>query len=92
MIYGLTLDEFWLLTPKELHLHSKAYTFKNDYSMKLAGWQAWQAANLSRARTLPSLKSFLKIKPTKAITVEDQIRTIAEINLALGGKDLRKHG
>lgn len=94
---GISVREFWDLTPRELRQVIRVadeeradeirYEFDRDVRL------AWQVANLTRAKRLPSLKSlFVKHEPQKPLTKEQRAereRELAELKQRMmpnGGK------
>ena len=58
-----------------------------------AGWHAWRVAQFTRVKTMPSLKSWMKMLGAKVVqqqTPEEMLKIIELINKSMGGKDLRK--
>ena len=70
---GLSVAEFWDLTPKELRLCFEADQWRQTQQVQRDAWLAWHIAALSRTKRLPPLRQMLlpmEAKPLRGAELE----------------------
>jgi len=75
---GLSVSEFWSLTPRETALVFEAATWRYEREHHQRAWLAWHMAALSRAKRLPSLKRFMGIPASKRLSKDEAKRRAQE--------------
>ena len=89
----MTPVEFWGLTPYECQLFCEQRVEAETASYRRALWAAWHVAAFSRQKRLPNLSRIMRKLDDRAPekdTPEKLLTAIEMINVAFGGKDLRK--
>ena len=56
---GLSIDEYWNLTPREFNIHLKAYKKKNTKDFNDIISIGWNVARFDRAKKLKNLNDYL---------------------------------
>ena len=67
------VEEFWSLTPRELHLVMEARVWQMEQARKQAVQTAWLTAALERSKRMPSLRRMLgndKARPLHGAELE----------------------
>ena len=75
---GLSVAEFWDLTPKELRLHFEADAWRQGQQIRRDATLAWHIAALSRMKRLPPLRQMLPAGEAKPLRGEELKRRRAE--------------
>lgn len=75
---GLTVDQFWSMTPKETHLYLEAATWKEKQKQRSRAWLAWHIAAFTRAKKMPAYAAVVKPKEARVLTAEEKKRKQAE--------------
>jgi hypothetical protein len=57
---GITPDEFWSATPREISIRLKGALWREQQAARLVVSEAWHVASLMRAKRIPSLKVLLR--------------------------------
>jgi hypothetical protein len=70
---GLTLDQFWRLTPYGLHIHLEAYARRIKKQYELAAWQSCIIANV----WLPRGK---KLRPSRLLPQRKRVIDVSTFN------------
>lgn len=95
---GITITEFWEITPKELDFAFKSYRKRKqleaeEYNIKfknqqdLAITQAWLTANWARAKRMPNLDKVLgSKKATKVMSNDEMLKQVQLLNNLFGGE------
>ena len=69
---GMTVDQFWRSTLREVDFTIRAYIANLDYQRDISAFNAWYSACFPRMKTMPNLKDFLdQLKPRKPQTSAD---------------------
>lgn len=82
---GLSILEFWELTPFEFELYVNSYTEKNKQDQEDKLVMTWLGAYWQRVEKMPSLKKVLG-KENKQPTAEEMLEEIKKMNASIGGK------
>lgn len=75
---GLSVAEFWDLTPKELGIHFEADLWRQTQQAQQAVSLAWYVAALSRVKKLPPLRQLLQGQEARPLRGEELKRRRAE--------------
>lgn len=81
---GISLSEFWRITPYELFLCVEAYSEIRKERMQELVIQAYYTEAFARMKKLPKLKDLLKEK--KKQSSEQMLETVKRLNAMLGGE------
>lgn len=65
---GLSVGEFWRMTPRETALAFEAAVWRYDRERRQAAWLAWHIAALGRAKRLPSLRRLMRMPAAKKLS------------------------
>lgn len=80
---GISLSEFWVMTPYELNICIESYTDKERERSKELIIQAYYTEAFARMKKLPKLKDLLKEK--KKQTDTEMLEMVKKLNDMLGG-------
>lgn len=61
---GLTLEQFWSYTPREIYHYLEAENERREFEKDLSVYHAWHVALFERQKSLPSLNTVLS-KPSE---------------------------
>ena len=91
---GLSIDQYWDMTPREFQIHIKAHQkLKKEKRTELL-YLAWHTAALTRQEEFPDLKEVLKDpteeKPKLAQTEAEMLSSIKAITAMFGGNVTNK--
>jgi hypothetical protein len=87
---GLSILEFWELTPLEFELMVNAYTEKISQEQEDNLVMTWLGAYWQRVEKLPSLKKVLgKDQVKKQPTAEEMFEEIKRMHSSMGGKTIQ---
>ena len=75
---GLSVDEFWGMTPRETVLVVEAAIWRYDREHQQRAWLAWHIAALGRAKRLPSLRKLLGMPAAKKLVGDEAERRARE--------------
>jgi len=86
---GLSVEEFWSLTPREtwMTLEARAWRMEHEsertgelirLAQKMLGWLAWHVAALQRSKRLPALQRLIGGGQTKEMTPDEARERQAE--------------
>ncbi len=75
---GLSVAEFWDLTPKELRLYFEADAWRQTQQLRRDATMAWHIAALGRMKRLPPLRQILPAEAAKPLQGEELERRRAE--------------
>ena len=75
---GLSVSEFWALTPRELALTFDAVGWRQEQEWQWDVMLAWHTAAFVRAKKLPELKTLLASSAATVLTPEEKVRRQAE--------------
>ena len=64
---GITIEQYWEMTPKEVYQVIRAVSWRMAEDQKDLAWLAWHFAALSRAKRLPPLSALLSSNKTKKL-------------------------
>ena len=85
--------EFWGLTPYECRIYCEQRADTEVEGYRRALWAAWHVAAFSRQKRMPNLARVMRRLDKRAPeknTPEQLLSMVQMINVAFGGKDLRK--
>jgi len=68
---GISVLEFWDLTPWETFMMIDASIWREEIQQKRDLVLAWQTAALTRAKRMPSLKQLLNTKPARPLVGQE---------------------
>ncbi len=80
---GITISEFWRITPYELFIYMQAFEEKEKEHSKEILIQAYYIEAFARMKKLPKLKDLLKEK--KEQTDEEMLEVVKKLNAMMGG-------
>ncbi len=85
---GLSPDQFWNATPRELALHAKARARLAETNLRRQLFLAWHVAALGRVDKLPPLEEFLQSprKETPEQELERRAREHEEVLKTMAAK------
>lgn len=84
---GLSITEFWTLTPRELGIYIDAYIDRVKQDEESNMFYAYMGAYLQRVKNMPPLSKFLKKEEKqKEQTPEEILEELKKFNASLGGK------
>ncbi len=75
---GLTVAEFWAMTPREMAMAAKAHNRRSRSEHRRDAWLAWHVGALVRTKRMPPLKQLMGEMQTKVLTAEEAERRKAE--------------
>jgi hypothetical protein len=87
---GLTIGEFWELTPHEVYLSIDAYLWRTGQQQRHDFTVAWLNAKLQRAKKIPSLKVMLMDKKAQKLTGKELAKRRDEFKQMTKDIDLTK--
>lgn len=87
---GVSVAEFWDLTPFETLLVIEANIWRDEHDQKMLLKHAWDIAALSRSKRLPKLSLLLKSKPVKRLKGQELIMRRSEFQDMTKNIDLKK--
>lgn len=85
---GLSVAEFWSLTPRDLLLTLEARVWRTERAQQQAVRQAWLTAALVRAKRMPALGRLLNARPARALHGAEAVQRRAEFKDLAGKVDL----
>lgn len=86
---GISLLEFWELTPRETYQTIEAYVWRDRQNQKKQIAQAWRIAALTRARKLPNLKTVLASGPARPLVGRERVQRREEFQEMTANVDLK---
>lgn len=89
---GVTVAEFWTLTPYETRLYIDAYRERGRDEYRLALYTAWQTEAYARTKRMPKFAdelAKLDKTPKKRKTGAEILAAVEAMNRASGGVDKR---
>lgn|GEM_PF-3204478 len=89
---GLTVAEFWAMTPRELAIASDAAVRRQKREQRRDAWIAWHIGALQRVKRLPSLKQLMGEMQTRALSPDEAQRRKQEHNELVSRYESAKHG
>lgn len=93
---GISVMEFWDLTPRETFMEIDASIWREEIQQKRDLVLAWQTAALTRAKRMPSLKQLLNTKQARPLVgqeLEKRRKEFKEMTANLDVSKLKvKHG
>jgi hypothetical protein len=87
---GISVSEFWDLTPQEVYWTVDAAVWRDQQTQRQQIVLAWRIAALTRAKKLPSLKQMLAVGPAKPLVGAERVRRKQEFQDMAAGVDLAK--
>lgn len=75
---GLSVGEFWRMTPRETALAFEAAMWRYDRERQQAAWLAWHIAALGRAKRLPSLRRLMRMPAAKKLSGDEAAKRAHE--------------
>ena len=81
---GISLSDFWKMTPYELTICMESYADKEKERSKELIIQAYYTEAFARMKKLPKLKDLLKDK--KKQTDDEMLKVVKKLNSMLGGE------
>lgn len=85
---GISLSEFWRMTPYEFFLCIESYAEVEEERSKQLIAQAYYTEVFARMKKLPKLKDLLKDKKKKQ-TTDEMLATVKKLNAMFGGEILK---
>ena len=82
---GISLSEFWRMTPYEFFLCIESYAEVEEERSKQLIAQAYYTEVFARMKKLPKLKDLLKDKKKKQ-TTDEMLATVKKLNAMFGGE------
>lgn len=82
---GISLSEFWRMTPYEFFLCIESYAEVEEERSKQLIIQAYYTEAFARMKKLPRLKDLLKDKKKKQ-TTDEMLETVKKLNAMFGGE------
>jgi len=97
---GITITEFWEITPKELSIAVKGYRKRKEYDaeeysikfkneQKMLAIQAYQISRWVWAKKLDINKILKDMEPKKIMTAEDMLKQVQTLNRLFGGEEVK---
>lgn len=68
---GLSVDEFWQMTPRETALAFGAAKWRFERERRHLAWLAWHIAAMMRSRRMPSLRKLIGMPVAQKLTGDE---------------------
>ena len=84
---GISLSDFWRMTPYEFFLYIESYAEVEEERSKQLIAQAYYTEVFARMKKLPKLEKILNsTKPKKKQTDEEMLEVVKKLNSMFGGE------
>jgi hypothetical protein len=77
---GVSVAEFWALTPRETFMVLAAAGRRFEREHRRDAWIAWHTAALGRVKKLPSLQRLMPVKPARTLHGAELAKRRAEFD------------
>lgn len=89
---GLSVDEFWRMTPRETRLAFDAANWRVERERRNLAWLAWHVAAMIRSRRLPSLRRLIGMPMAQKLVGDEATKRAREHAEMVGRMRNRANG
>ena len=89
-LVGISITEFWEITPFELNVAAKGYARRQEQQQKLSIYQAYLISRWVWAKKIDIKKILGEAKPKRRMTDEEMLEKAKVLNALLGGTVVKR--
>ena len=89
-LVGISITEFWEITPFELNVAAKGYARRQEQQQKLSIYQAYLISRWVWAKKIDIKKYLGENKPRRRMTDEEMLAKAKALNALLGGTVIKR--
>lgn len=83
---GMSITEFWEITPFELSMAARGYSKRQEQRQKESMYQAYLISRWVWAKKIDIKKYLGENKPKRRMTDEEMLERVKQLNVLLGGE------